>query len=345
MTALLVASTGGHLAELHHLAPRLAVEDRCWATFDTPQSRSLLAGEEVVHVPAATSRDLIGTVRDLLVANTMFRRRRFSRVISTGASVAMAFFVPATAAGIECYYIESATRTGGPSLTGRLVARVPRTHLYTQYPSWADRRWHYGGSIFDAFAAHRTESTRPVQKIVVTLGTHQKYRFPRLLRRLVAILPESAEILWQVGATEIENMPVGARHQVPISEMQDAMREADVVIAHAGVGSALAAMGAGRRAICVPRRQRYGEHVDDHQVELARELDQRRLVLAREADAITSADLRLAAAWSVRADPRLVPFRLVPGSHRAEEHSGLQSGDANRSDRLVDGEWDSRPAG
>ncbi|MCW2960214.1 MAG: glycosyltransferase 28 domain protein, partial [Thermoleophilia bacterium] len=42
MTLLFVASTGGHLAELHALAPRLgATEHDTWVTFDTPQSRAL----------------------------------------------------------------------------------------------------------------------------------------------------------------------------------------------------------------------------------------------------------------------------------------------------------------
>jgi UDP-N-acetylglucosamine--N-acetylmuramyl-(pentapeptide) pyrophosphoryl-undecaprenol N-acetylglucosamine transferase len=312
VTTLLVASTGGHLAELHDLVPRLGVADRRWVTFDSPQSRSLLAGEDVVHVPPATSRDLVGAVRDLLVARRMFRRSRYDRVISTGASIAMSFFLPATAAGVECAYIESATRTRGPSLTGRMAARLPRTRLYTQYPSWADDTWRYGGSIFDAFVADRLPSPPPVRKVVVTLGTHPRFTFPRLLNRLVDVLPSTVDVLWQVGATTIDRMPAGARRQVPIAEMRQAMREADVVISHAGVGSALSAMQAGRRSLYVPRRRAHREHVDDHQVEMARELAGRSLVVAREATDVTFADLEEAAAWSVRTSPGVAPFRLTP---------------------------------
>lgn len=310
MTTLLVASTGGHLAELHDLVPRLDVADRRWVTFDSPQSRSLLDGEDVVYVPPATSRDLVGAARDLMAARRMFRRRRYDRVVSTGASVAMAFFLPATAAGVECCYIESATRTSGPSLTGRLAARVPGTRLFTQYPGWADGTWRYGGSIFDAFTAVPIERPRPVSRVVVTLGTHERFRFPRLLERLVRILPPTMEVLWQVGSTLIEDMPADARRQVPIDEMRQAMREADVVISHAGVGSALAAMQAGRRALYVPRRRSHGEHIDDHQVAMAQELDARDLVVAREAGDVTLADLETAASWSVRSRPGVEPFRL-----------------------------------
>ena len=309
MTTLLVASSGGHLAELHDLVPRLGVQERRWVTFDSPQSRSLLAGEDVVHVPPAASRDLVGAVRDLVIARKMFRRRRYDQVISTGASVAMSFFVPATAAGVNCAYIESATRTHGPSLTGRMAARLPGVRMFTQYRSWADETWLYGGSIFDGFAAEPS-GRRPVRKVVVTLGTHPRYTFPRLLARLVDVLPPGLDVLWQVGATRIARMPADARVSVPVDEMRRAMREADVVVSHAGVGSALAAMQAGRRAVYVPRRRLHGEHVDDHQVAMARELQSRDLVLAREADEVTFADLKTAASWSVQASPLVQPFRL-----------------------------------
>ncbi len=310
MTTLLVASTGGHLAELYDLYPRLGLREDCvWATFDSPQSRSLLDGHEVIHVPPATTRDAVGAVRDLLAARRVLRGGRFTQVVSTGASVAMSFFVPASRRGLDCHYIESATRTEGPSLTGRLVARVPCTRLYTQYPGWADARWSYGGTVFDGYRTTRLPRPRPVSRIVVALGTHGRFGFPRLLARLVEVLPPAAEVLWQVGSTRIPRMPADARAQVPYAEMQQAMREADVVVTHAGVGSALAAMRAGRRAVYVPRRRRYDEHVDDHQVELARQLDRRGLVLAREADAVTAEDLVEAASWAVAATGALAPFQ------------------------------------
>jgi UDP-N-acetylglucosamine transferase subunit ALG13 len=78
------------------------------------------------------------------------------------------------------------------------------------------------------------------------------------------------------------------------------------------VGSALAAMQAGRRALYVPRRRAHGEHVDDHQVAMARELESRNLVVAREADDLTFADLETAASWTVQASPGVPPFRLTP---------------------------------
>jgi len=345
VTTLLVASTGGHLAELYDLVPRLGIGDRRWVTFDSEQSRSLLAGEDIVYVPPAGSRDVVGTVRDLIAARRMFRRDRYERVISTGASIAVSFFLPALAAGIESTYIESATRTEGPSLTGRLAARVPGVRRFTQYPSWAGDGWQYGGSIFDGFEAVPRPGPIRIGKVVVTLGMHPRYTFPRLLERLVRILPPDMEVLWQVGATRINRMPPGARDQMPVAELRAAMREADVVISHAGVGSALAAMRAGRRAVYVPRRRAHGEHVDDHQVALAAGLDRRNLVLAREADRIDLADLETAAAWSIHTSPDVAPFptwretdRSVCASspHQAADPSAF-AGDGDLAERRSSG--------
>src|SRR5579875_3682455 len=61
---LYVASTGGHLAELNRLAARFdARPDSVWVTADSQQSRSVLAGRNVHHVPYVASRDLLGTLR------------------------------------------------------------------------------------------------------------------------------------------------------------------------------------------------------------------------------------------------------------------------------------------
>src|SRR6185436_7016092 len=44
---------------------------------------------------------------------------------------------------------------------------------------------------------------------------------------------------------------------------------------HAGVGSFVVASRIGHRPVIVPRLRRYGEHVDDHQAQLARALERR----------------------------------------------------------------------
>jgi UDP-N-acetylglucosamine transferase subunit ALG13 len=55
-------------------------------------------------------------------------------------------------------------------------------------------------------------------------------------------------------------------------EVIESMQQAEAVVCHAGAGSILCAFRAGHMPVVVPRMKRYGETVDDHQVELARAL-------------------------------------------------------------------------
>ena len=52
------------------------------------------------------------------------------------------------------------------------------------------------------------------------------------------------------------------------------VERASVVVTHAGVGSFLVARRAGHVPVMVPRLRRLGEHVDDHQVQFARALEE-----------------------------------------------------------------------
>jgi UDP-N-acetylglucosamine transferase subunit ALG13 len=52
--------------------------------------------------------------------------------------------------------------------------------------------------------------------------------------------------------------------------MIDTIREARVIVTHAGVGSVMVALANSKRPIVVPRRRSFGEAVDDHQLQLGR---------------------------------------------------------------------------
>jgi hypothetical protein len=56
---------------------------------------------------------------------------RPTAVVSTGAAIALAVLPAARISGVEAHCVESAARTDGLSLTGRLVRRSPRAHSYT----------------------------------------------------------------------------------------------------------------------------------------------------------------------------------------------------------------------
>ena len=75
-----------------------------------------------------------------------------------------------------------------------------------------------------------------------------------------------------------------------MDEFAHRMAEADLLILHAGAGSVIHAVRAGKVPVVVPRRAQFGEHVDDHQVEFARELARMgKLVVCEDTDHLASA--------------------------------------------------------
>jgi UDP-N-acetylglucosamine transferase subunit ALG13 len=314
MTALLVATNGGHLAQLDELAPRMrGIEaDRLWITFDSPQSRSLLAGRPHRFIPEIGERDVKGVLHGTACARRLMREIQVSAVVSTGSAIALSFLPLAALRGIPAHYIESSARVVEPSLTGRLLQPVPRVRLYRQYPHAACGRWGYAGSVFEGFEARPCDSLE-IRRVVVTVGSGV-HGFRRLIDRLTAILPPGLDVLWQTGSTAVGDLGIAARATVPAAELDQAIRAADVVVAHAGCGSALTALNAGKLPVLVAREGRHGELVDEHQMQLAGWLGGHGLAVHRTPETLAFADLLAAAAQRVarRADPPCIVLGETP---------------------------------
>ena len=330
MTALQVANDGGHNMQLHTQQRRLDItDDVLWMTPRTTQTESLLDGERVRWTSPCPTRDLAAVLRNTWEAREVFDEVEVSIAVSTGAALALAVLPQARLRGIPCVYIESATRVTGPSVSGNLLSRVPGIQMYSQSAALSSRRWHFLASPWDVYetdasgaSSPRAEAAavRPVRSVVVSLGT-SPYGFRRLVERLVEILPQEADVLWQTGATDVSGLGIDARAHVPAAELRGAIERADVVVSHAGTGAALAALEAGRCPILVPRRANRHEHVDDHQLQIALDFALRDLAIVRDVGHLKHDDLLLAAARTVvrRADlPRL------PIARRPHESESLQ---------------------
>lgn len=108
--------------------------------------------------------------------------------------------------------------------------------------------------------------------IFATVGTHHQ-PFDRLVDAVAGV--HDQEVVIQYGHS---SRPVAVERAEPFmsfSEMERLMGEADVVVTHAGVGSVLLALRHGHVPLVMVRLRRNGEHVDDHQAELATALAQR----------------------------------------------------------------------
>ena len=114
--------------------------------------------------------------------------------------------------------------------------------------------------------------------ILVSTGTNGK-PFDRLLRA-VSRLEFDEELVVQHGPSGLRPDGATCLAFAGFDEFSELVRRARVVITHGGVGSVLVALANGRRPLVVPRLARYGEAVDDHQLDFARKLDAAGLVTA-----------------------------------------------------------------
>lgn len=130
----LVCSSGGHLAQLLVLRPWWEQLDRFWVTFDKPDARGALVGERRYACYFPTNRNLWNFARNSVLAFRILRRERPVLVVSTGAGVAVPFFVLGKLLfGTRTIYVEVVDRVDRPTLTARLVQRFC-DRLLVQWP-------------------------------------------------------------------------------------------------------------------------------------------------------------------------------------------------------------------
>ena len=108
--------------------------------------------------------------------------------------------------------------------------------------------------------------------ILCTFGTH-----PQPFERALSWVADAAgeeRLIVQHGSTPPRPQLDGVvwHRFLDYEELVAAMGEADVVVSHAGVGTLMTAIQAGVVPVAIPRLREHGEHVDDHQLQIATEL-------------------------------------------------------------------------
>ena len=110
--------------------------------------------------------------------------------------------------------------------------------------------------------------------IFVTIGGFRA--FDRLVCQMDRIAGEVEDrVIMQIGFTEYEPTNCEWRRFMSRTEMEEACAGARLIIAHAGTGSILTALEHNKPLVLVPRLKALGEVFDDHQMEIAREMEGR----------------------------------------------------------------------
>jgi UDP-N-acetylglucosamine transferase subunit ALG13 len=150
--------------------------------------------------------------------------------------------------------------------------------------------------------------------IFVTIGS--MFPFDRMIRAMDvwAAAQQTApqeEILAQIGEGRFEPRHMTWVRRLERPDYAAAIARARVVVAHAGVGSIVAAGEQGKPIVVLARRAALGEHTSDHQVETASWLRGKPGVQVAESEADLPACIAVAAAargerLAATADPAFI---------------------------------------
>lgn len=116
--------------------------------------------------------------------------------------------------------------------------------------------------------------------LFVTVGS-QKFQFDRLLRAVDALVASGAVesgAFAQTGACSYIPKSFPSEAFLDRGHFGEVMDASDVVVTHGGTGAIIGAVKRGKRVVAVPRLARFGEHVDDHQVEIVRQFGEMGLI-------------------------------------------------------------------
>ncbi len=115
--------------------------------------------------------------------------------------------------------------------------------------------------------------------IFITLGS-QKFQFDRLLKAIDRLVEggEKDEIFAQTGYSSYKPEHYRYKAFLDRNEFAAVMEKADIVITHGGTGAIIGAIKKGKKVIAVPRLKKYGEHVDDHQLQITAQFKEMNLI-------------------------------------------------------------------
>lgn len=266
-----IASSGGHIRQAVHWSQTLGVERKgIWVVSGTPQTRNLLDGYRAYFLNQVRSREVFAPLRFLWGLLRITPWQEVHTIISTGASVAatsLLFFSVFTKKRV--IFIESLTRIRRPSLSGRIVASLPRIELYSPHSTFG-RPWVHINpelTIAPRRPRKRKDHNSELQLLVLT-GTTGK-PVAKLERLLAAISHPGDKMIVQGHLAATNGPSVKRAEHLSRKEIKEAIDWADVVLCHAGVGTVLDCLERGVKPIVIPREAGRREHVDDHQSEFA----------------------------------------------------------------------------
>ena len=105
--------------------------------------------------------------------------------------------------------------------------------------------------------------------IIVTVGS-RNYPFDRLFKKLDELYDQGVlkePMFAQTGTSSYIPKNYEYKDFISQEEFLERINQADIVVSHGASGSIMKALNAGKKVIAVTRLEKYGEHINDHQIQ------------------------------------------------------------------------------
>ena len=107
--------------------------------------------------------------------------------------------------------------------------------------------------------------------ILITLGTQDKpfYRLLEAVQKQIDNKVIKDRVVVQAGIScNFKSKDMEIFDLIPLEEFDKLISECDILITHGGVGSIIAGIKNNKKVIAAARLKKYGEHVNDHQLQI-----------------------------------------------------------------------------
>lgn len=146
---LCICSGGGHLGELIEITSAFPEYRKALITYEGKNNIVSSGFDRHYLLPHFLRHKLLLIILPLQVLRILFREKP-SIILSTGAEIAIPFFLMAKLTGARLIYVESAAQVRNPSRTGRVLYHVADLFLVqwkSLLPSYGPKARYTGGLL------------------------------------------------------------------------------------------------------------------------------------------------------------------------------------------------------
>jgi len=280
MKICIACSAGGHLTEILQLQDFYNTKNHFFVVPKTKDSEHLSEHEPVYFINITYNRlKRLKTIIYLFQNLKILLKEKPDVIITTGAGSALSMCYLGKLLRKKIIYIESFARITTPSLFGKLVAPVSDLIIVQWKPLLKYyKKAVYGGPIFTFQSMTREKKG---EYIFITVGI-SSFGFERLLKevdKLIDLRIITQKVIAQTGKSKYKPKNYETIDFLSADKLLELMSKSSVVITHGGVGSIISALALGEPTIVVPRYKKFNECVDNHQLEITRELEKEGVIL------------------------------------------------------------------